>query len=555
MNTIKHLRLSVPCLLFSLLMRHGSGEVIRIGSKEDYENLFSRDPASFSKYLDATILLESDIVFGSEVYPPLGSDSFPFNGVFDGQGHIMKDLKINTTGKYVGLIGYSEGAIIRNVIVKNDIVIPGSSETQGDIYAGGLLGYYESVYECKIENCINLGAITHNNGNKNTNLYIGGILGYSSNKSSLSSSIKNCANYGLISFNDGNIIGAGGIIGYSNPSNALIANCLNAGEISASSNIFNQLYVGGIAGFSRSGDIKDCVNNGDIPVIPSEKTSIGGVCGYTEYAFLLNCFNKENIQYLIVGNANNNVDESYNFSESLELESEITSGNYTGKSLISYLNEKANSEQDKFYSHWVSNTNGVEVTFKYHENEYTISSKVILMPEFRDENPKWFNGWYKDMYRTDPFNSSEITEKTTLYGKTKDGTVNFYARDEFVGSVSGSWMGQITPIENYFELKRDDCEFKYWADKDGNVYNKGDLYTILSENVTLHAVLQCGKIITADDFVDFSILCNNDGRSNVDVSLENDIDFDGCDRAFIPIGTNTPFMGSFDGKGYAIKKS
>lgn len=68
-------------------------------------------------------------------------------------------------------------------------------------------------------------------------------------------------------------------------------------------------------------------------------------------------------------------------------------------------------------------------------------------------------------------------------------------------------------------------------------------------------MLKCEKIETAEDFVDFALLVNaGKDEFNEIVSLENEIDFDGCDRAFVPIGTNENcFNKSFDGKGHAIK--
>ena len=134
-------------LLLSLLVRQGSGKVIRIGSPEEYAELAASTSVSFGEYLETTVLLEADIDFGDEVCPPLGSSSSPFNGVFDGQGHTIKNLKISTTDSYIGLIGYSQGAIIRNVIVDNDLSVTSNEITSGSIYIGGILGYLEPVNE------------------------------------------------------------------------------------------------------------------------------------------------------------------------------------------------------------------------------------------------------------------------------------------------------------------------------------------------------------------------------------------------------------------------
>ena len=524
--------------------------MIRIRSPEEYADLVSNTIFSFSEYLETTILLETDIDFEGEVCSPLGSSSSPFNGVFDGQGHTIKNIKINATENYIGLIGYSQGAIIRNVIVNNDLSTTSNEMASGNIYMGGILGYLEPINECKIENCMNLGSISHTNGNENTSIYIGGIVGYSGNITSESLIVKNCANYGGITFDKGNIAGIGGIVGYSNNANLNINNCLNAGGIGVSGSStpsFNQINIGGIVGSSRGGTLRACVNLGSLHDLSSQDGITRGVCGYTGFTFLENCFSLESPLYSMAGDMSY-VFDSYNFTESLVLEG-------TDISLIAKLNEIADSYQSNFYSHWLSNPNSKEITFNiYDEKSFSTNSKIVLIPEFFDENQKWFNGWYADNAYTNPFTLSEVTGDTTLYGEIKEYPVYFYVRGVLVGSGAWKYIGKITLLGDEVVPRKDECEFKFWADKDGKVCNEGDLYTVLSDNVTLHAVFQCRKIETAEDFVDFALFFNADGRYSKDISLENDIDFDGCDRAFAPIGTDdNPFIGNFDGNGYVIK--
>ena len=381
------------------------------------------------------------------------------------------------------------------------------------------------------------------------NLYIGGIVGYSGYSVSTSLTLKNCANYGGIVFNQGNVTGIGGIVGYSSNANLIVRNCLNAGGISplgSPSFSFDQLSIGGIVGFSRSGTLNACVNIAPLSVPPSQNVIIGGICGYTMYTNIVECFCLKSDLYSMAGDMSY-VAESYNFTESLVLEG-------TEISLITRLNEIADPEQSNFYSHWISNPNSRQITFNIYDGDgFSVFGKIVLMPEFLGESQKWFNGWFTDNAYENPFSSAEVTEDTTLYGQIKECPVYFYARGVLVDSTSSHYMGEITLLGAEAVPQRDDCEFKYWADKDGNAYTPGDLYTVLSENVTFFAAFLCEKIRTAEDLVDIALFVNLEESVVANITLENDIDFDGCDRAFVPIDKETHYFdGSFDGKGHTI---
>jgi len=46
---------------------------------------------------------------------PIGNPDTPFTGTFNGAGHQITGLWINRTGDYLGLFGFIDGAIIKNV--------------------------------------------------------------------------------------------------------------------------------------------------------------------------------------------------------------------------------------------------------------------------------------------------------------------------------------------------------------------------------------------------------------------------------------------------------
>ena len=76
-----------------------------------------------TSYSGTTVFLDVDIDFSggspSEQFVPIGkSGSKYFQGTFDGQGHTISNLAINSSSlQYVGLFGYSKGATIRNVVL------------------------------------------------------------------------------------------------------------------------------------------------------------------------------------------------------------------------------------------------------------------------------------------------------------------------------------------------------------------------------------------------------------------------------------------------------
>ena len=51
---------------------------------------------------------------------PIGGEN-PFKGIFDGNGHTVSDLYINSSGSNLGLFGYVDGAEIKNVTVQGNV--------------------------------------------------------------------------------------------------------------------------------------------------------------------------------------------------------------------------------------------------------------------------------------------------------------------------------------------------------------------------------------------------------------------------------------------------
>lgn len=109
---------------------------------------------AYEDYLTYNYLLQVDIDLKSKTFKPIGTKDEPFTGTFDGNGHIIKNLKIKTDDNYVGLFGYvcsNEDAketvkfgeekmtFYHNGIVKNLQVQDANIKTDGN-YVGIIAG-------------------------------------------------------------------------------------------------------------------------------------------------------------------------------------------------------------------------------------------------------------------------------------------------------------------------------------------------------------------------------------------------------------------------------
>lgn len=164
-----------------------------------------------NNYEGKTVTLESDLDLEGITYTPIGKNGAPFKGTFDGKGHTIYNLEINTTNNYIGLFGYTSNATIKNVGIASGEI----TSTKG--YVGAIVGY--ATETLTVENCYNKANIIADGS------YIGGIVGFVTGEAT----IKNCYNMGTIKGEDR----VSGIIGTMNHKEGTIENCYNTGTIEA----------------------------------------------------------------------------------------------------------------------------------------------------------------------------------------------------------------------------------------------------------------------------------------------------------------------------------
>ena len=105
---------------------------------------------------------------GTNNWTPIGSSSSSaFKGNFDGLGHTISNVNINSSDKYVGLFGYTDGATIKNIGVV-DASITGTGGAGGfgggdggEVTVGGLIA---SATDTTVTNSYTSGDITGTGG-------------------------------------------------------------------------------------------------------------------------------------------------------------------------------------------------------------------------------------------------------------------------------------------------------------------------------------------------------------------------------------------------------
>ena len=219
-----------------------------------------------------TVKLLRDVEL-TDTWTPVGDSSTPFKGIFDGDGHKITGLKINT-GSYIGLFGYvGEGATIKNVnlvganvfgvkrvgaligqimgnaTVSNCTVDSTSHVTGSDSNTGGLIGEAAGTITVTLENLINNASVTNT---ENGPSRAAGIIAQVTSGANVT--ITNCVNNGAITTNNGY---AGGIVAAKQGNSKVsFKNCSNVGTLTGH-------YTGSLIAWLVGGNWLSMTNSGD----------------------------------------------------------------------------------------------------------------------------------------------------------------------------------------------------------------------------------------------------------------------------------------------------
>jgi hypothetical protein len=224
---------------------------------------------SYGKYF----ILTADIDLSGHNWKPIAS----FSGSLDGQGHVIRNMKIDSNADWQGLIANAgAGVVLKHLTLEAcDIKTTGS-------FAGALLARFEQPGTFTALDC-------HSSGSVTGNQYVGGLFGQingfsgpliidCSSSCNVSATVTGTGNYGF----------AGGLIGRSL---ATAANPSDGNQLSgsfATGTVSGNGCIGGLIGESSSTAFLNCYATGAV-------SDTGGVCasGFVGLAYnttVTNCY-------------------------------------------------------------------------------------------------------------------------------------------------------------------------------------------------------------------------------------------------------------------------
>ncbi|MHC4891038.1 MAG: fibronectin type III domain-containing protein, partial [Planctomycetota bacterium] len=252
----------------------------------------------------------------------IGSQFYPYTGVFDGNGHVISNLYTSWSANNVGLFAY-----VRGVIKNLGLVDPDIRAWSGD-YVGSLVGWLSSG---TITNCYVDGGSVEGYSNSNA----GGLVGYNDYAGLISDCYSTAAasgtfagglvgwNYGTLtdSYAEGDIEGfyyVGGLVGinYGTVTDSYAEGDiegfyyigglvgLNFGSVSycyAEGNVGDvrgYLYIGGLVGWNERGTIAYSYSTGDV----YGDEAVGGLVGnngyyyYTDMGMVSDCYSTGSVE-------------------------------------------------------------------------------------------------------------------------------------------------------------------------------------------------------------------------------------------------------------------
>jgi len=235
-----------------------------------------------------TVNLENDVDLANYTWTPIGTETSPFKGTFNGNDKTINHLALSSTDYFQGSIGVLDGGVVKNIKFENvnlsgvnksgcavGEVINNGTVSYIAVNSGTIIGGTKTIGSCvgmikaygTVDHCTNHVDITSSGTN------VGGIIGaayYTEEGQEMY--VKDNENYGKI-------IGghpAGGIVG------------LSTGNVSGNHNYADVkgtigTSTGGIVGEQKSyGIVESNTNEGNV-VNADGQYGVGGVIGWIRY--------------------------------------------------------------------------------------------------------------------------------------------------------------------------------------------------------------------------------------------------------------------------------
>lgn len=245
---------------------------------------------------DINIILDNDIDLSDIDWTPIGTESRPYTGTFDGNNKTIRGLEINQSGTdYVGLIGcLGSGGKVQNVTLTN-ISVSGAN------CVGGIAGQnYGTVENCSVNGTVTGKGFTDTGGIAGSNygtisgcsaegtvtgsVNVGGIAG----GSYLGVIIDGCHSTAAVS----GISSVGGVVGNLGNNSFLMA-CYSTGNVTATIT-YGYAHVGGVVGINGQGTVTACYHaTGKITSSVGDR--IGGIAGCNDQGTFTACYWDSNL--------------------------------------------------------------------------------------------------------------------------------------------------------------------------------------------------------------------------------------------------------------------
>ena len=247
--------------------------------------------------------LDADLDYSGKPYVTIGTVDYQFKGTFNGNGHSISNVVIQSNDDCQALFGYiGAGGSVSGLTLGTGSSIEGNSYVGGIAArcdgtvincgtaegvtiravanAGGIVGQLQSTG--RILNCQNR-ADVYSNTNRS-----GGIVGHMYGEE-----VSGCINYGSVENGNSMAGGIAGELAYGK----IVKDCVNEGSVSS-----GRYPVGGIVGQSI-GKLSNCLNLGSVTSL-GYNYQIGGIAGYKDASSESNVSNSYYAGACMVGGIN-----------------------------------------------------------------------------------------------------------------------------------------------------------------------------------------------------------------------------------------------------------
>ncbi len=460
--------------------------------------------------INGSILIDKDSEIALDgTWTPIGnysdSNTPKYTGTFAGNNRKITGLSTDSSKNYQGLFGYVDNATISGIYICEGSV-------KGGDYVGGVVGYANN--SSTISGCYNTSDVDGDDVTGSGD-YVGGVVGYANNSSTISGCYNTSDVKGDNDTNSGSYVG--GVVGYADSST--VSGCYNTGDVNG------RIYkVGGVVGCAYSSTISGCYNDGG-SISGGSSGYVGGVVGQANYSSTVSgCYNTGDItgkQDYVGGVVGDIVDSSSSVTSCYScgaVSSEIST-TYIG-GVVGYNNDSGTISYCYYDYSTIGTTNTVPTTAVGGYPSATTDT----------DNVKGLST--ENMQEEDVVN--DLNDGAYIYNQTANAKATIGAWVYNSGNQYPTIDASATPIMSGIDI--------------AYINNTYDIFT--AKGLTAFADLVNGNTISS------SAVTYGDGFSSsntgINGKLMDNINLNG--NSWTPIGdASHAYTGTFNGKGFEVQ--